>query len=48
VKDNFIDALSAIDQELVKTAVGSQRFQQCFFENCQKQEIADYVRSLLG
>ncbi|CDT13497.1 MULTISPECIES: RpiB/LacA/LacB family sugar-phosphate isomerase [Vibrio] len=47
VKDNFIDSLRAIDQDLVKTAVGSPRFQQCFFDNCQNQEIADYVRSLL-
>ncbi|MDN3702457.1 RpiB/LacA/LacB family sugar-phosphate isomerase [Vibrio artabrorum] len=48
VKDNFIDSLRAIDQELVKTAVGSSRFQQCFFDNCQNQDIADYVRSILG
>ncbi|NOJ08569.1 RpiB/LacA/LacB family sugar-phosphate isomerase [Vibrio splendidus] len=47
VKDNFIDSLRAIDQELVKTAVGSKRFQQCFFDNCQNQDIADYVRSVL-
>ncbi|MEZ8611758.1 RpiB/LacA/LacB family sugar-phosphate isomerase [Vibrio sp. 10N.222.51.C8] len=47
VKNNFIDSLRAIDQDLVKTAVGSERFQQCFFEHCQNQEIVDYVRSLL-
>ncbi|MBE8565269.1 RpiB/LacA/LacB family sugar-phosphate isomerase [Vibrio sp. OPT20] len=47
VKDNFIDSLRAIDQELVKTAVGSERFQQCLFDHCQDPEIADYVRSLL-
>ncbi|WP_299694269.1 RpiB/LacA/LacB family sugar-phosphate isomerase [uncultured Vibrio sp.] len=48
VKDNFIDSLRAIDQELVKTAVGSPRFQQCLFDNGQDQNIADYVRSLLN
>jgi len=47
VKDNFIDSLRAIDQELVKTAVGSERFQQCLFDHCQDSDIADYVRSLL-
>ncbi|PTP45085.1 RpiB/LacA/LacB family sugar-phosphate isomerase [Vibrio splendidus] len=47
VKDNFIDSLRAIDQELVKTAVGSERFQQCLFDHCQDPDIADYVRSLL-
>ena len=47
VKDNFIDSLRAIDQDLVKTAVGSERFQQSFFDHCQTPDIADYVRSLL-
>ncbi|MEZ8491532.1 RpiB/LacA/LacB family sugar-phosphate isomerase [Vibrio splendidus] len=47
VKDNFIDSLRSIDQELVKTAVGSERFQQCLFDHCQNPDIADYVRSLL-
>ncbi|MEZ8346330.1 RpiB/LacA/LacB family sugar-phosphate isomerase [Vibrio splendidus] len=47
VKDNFIDSLRAIDQELVKTAVGSERFQQFLFDHCQDPDIADYVRSLL-
>ncbi|WP_017091730.1 RpiB/LacA/LacB family sugar-phosphate isomerase [Vibrio splendidus] len=47
VKDNFIDSLRAIDQEIVKTAVGSERFQQCLFDHCQDPDIADYVRSLL-
>ncbi|MDN2667114.1 RpiB/LacA/LacB family sugar-phosphate isomerase [Vibrio sp. 14N.309.X.WAT.E.F5] len=47
VKDNFIDSLRAIDQDLVKTAVSSERFQQCFFEHCQNPDIADYVRSVL-
>lgn len=46
VKDNYIDSLKAIDPELVKTAVGSERFQNCFFEHCQVPEIAEYVRSI--
>lgn len=48
VKDNYLDTLRAMDQELVKTAVGGSRFQECFFTNCQSAEIAEYVRSLIG
>jgi ribose 5-phosphate isomerase RpiB len=46
-KDNYLDTLKSIDQELVKTAVTGERFQQAFFENCQVPEIADYVNALL-
>lgn len=48
VKDNYLDTLRAMDQELVKTAVSGERFQACFFENCQNDEIAEYVRSLVS
>jgi len=48
VKDNYLDTLRAIDPELVKTAVSGQRFQQCFFENCQNKEIEAFVREILG
>jgi ribose 5-phosphate isomerase RpiB len=47
-KDNIVDSLRAIDQDLVKTAVGSARFQQCFFDHCQDAELEAYVRSLLN
>lgn len=47
VKDNYLDTLKSIDQELVKTAVSGERFQKCFFENCQDDEIAAYVKSLI-
>lgn len=47
VKDSYLDTLRAMDQELVKTAVGGSRFQECFFTNCQSAEIAEYVRSLI-
>lgn len=47
VKDGYLDAMRAIDQELVKTAVSGARFQECFFTHCQQPEIAAYVRSLL-
>lgn len=47
VKDNYLDTLRSIDQELVRTAVSGPRFQECFFNHCQKTDIADYVKSLL-
>lgn len=48
VKDNYLDSLRAIDQTLVKTAVSGERFQACFFENCQDEAIKTYVESLLA
>ncbi|MEZ9914104.1 hypothetical protein BCS93_11610 [Vibrio breoganii] len=44
---DVVSSLRAIDQELVKQAVGSAHFQECFFSNCQDSEIAEYVRSLI-
>lgn len=46
-KDNLVDSFKAIDQALVKTAVGGERFQKAFFDNCQDAEIAAYVKSLI-
>ena len=43
---DYLDGLKALDQELVKTAVTGERFQACFFEHCQDQALADYVRSV--
>lgn len=48
VKENYLDTLKSIDQELVRTAVTGERFQQCFFEHNQDKEIEAYVRSLLS
>ncbi|AEF53510.1 RpiB/LacA/LacB family sugar-phosphate isomerase [Marinomonas posidonica] len=47
MKENYIDTLKAMDQDLVKTAVTGERFQKCLFENGQNPEIEAYVRSLL-
>lgn len=44
---DYLDGLKALDQELIKTAVTGERFQACFFEHCQDQALADYVRSVL-
>lgn len=48
MKDNYLDTLKAIDQNLVRTAVSGERFQDCFFNHCQDDAIADYVKSLLS
>lgn len=47
VSKDIVASLQAIDQELVKQAVGSAQFQECFFANCQVPEIAEYVKSLI-
>lgn len=47
VKENYLDTLKAIDPELVKTAVSGERFQHCFFDNCQDDEIKAFVTSVL-
>lgn len=44
---DYLTGLKRIDQSLVKTAVSGQRFQECFFENSQNQELTDYVTSLI-
>jgi ribose 5-phosphate isomerase B len=41
----LLEGLKALDPELIKTAVGGERFQSCFFEHCQDQELADFVQS---
>lgn len=43
----FIEALKAIDPELVKQAIGGQRFQDCFFKNSQDAELTAYIKSLI-
>jgi len=48
VKENYLDTLKSIDQDLVKAAVAGERFQSCLFENSQVDEISAYVKSLLG
>lgn len=44
----FLEGLKSLDQELVKTAVGGERFQACLFEHGQDAEIEAYVRSVIS
>lgn len=45
---SFLEGLKAIDPELVKAAVGGERFQKCFFDNGQDAEIEAFVRQVLA
>ncbi|MFZ7164479.1 RpiB/LacA/LacB family sugar-phosphate isomerase [Avibacterium paragallinarum] len=48
VAKDYLDTLRSIDPELVKTAVSGERFQQCFFDNCQDDAIRAYVTEVLN
>ncbi|EFE95261.1 RpiB/LacA/LacB family sugar-phosphate isomerase [Serratia odorifera] len=47
MKDDYLATLRAIDPELVKTAVGGERFQRCLFEHGKKPEIVAFVKDVL-
>lgn len=47
VAKDFLEGIKALDQELVKGAVGGERFQKCLFENAKNQDVVAYVKSLL-
>ncbi|SUT90449.1 RpiB/LacA/LacB family sugar-phosphate isomerase [Actinobacillus lignieresii] len=48
IKDDYLEVLQSIDTELLKVAVGSKQFQECFFAHCQVPEIELFVRKLLS
>ncbi|MFM2480449.1 RpiB/LacA/LacB family sugar-phosphate isomerase [Celerinatantimonas sp. YJH-8] len=48
VAKDYLEGLKALDPELVKTAVGGERFQSCFLENSQDAALTDFVRSVLA
>ena len=45
---DYLEGLKAIDPELVKQAVGGERFQKAFFDNAQDEAIVAYVKEVLG
>lgn len=47
-RDNLVDILKDLDQDLVKGAVAGQKFKDLFFTNCKNDEIAEYVKTLLA
>ncbi|ARU27724.1 RpiB/LacA/LacB family sugar-phosphate isomerase [Cellvibrio sp. PSBB006] len=44
----YLEGLKSLDPELVKTAVTGERFQACFFENCQDKTVLEFVNGVLG
>jgi ribose 5-phosphate isomerase B len=47
VSKDYLEGLKSIDTELLKTAVGGERFQACFFENSQDKELEEFIKYLL-
>ncbi|MDR1770485.1 MAG: RpiB/LacA/LacB family sugar-phosphate isomerase [Hungatella sp.] len=45
---DILTCLKGLDQELVKGAVGGEKFGELFFTNCKDESIAEYVKSLLA
>lgn len=45
---DFMDVLRNIDQDFLKGAIAEESFPEMFFANCQDEEIAAYIRKLLG
>ena len=45
---DLITCLKGIDQELVKGDLAGKHFRELFFANCKDQEIAAYVRGIVG
>ncbi|TCK92724.1 ribose 5-phosphate isomerase RpiB [Natranaerovirga hydrolytica] len=45
---DLLTILKNIDQEFLKTAISGPKFQEYFFANCQDQEVADYLKSVLN
>jgi len=41
----LLDGLKALDAELVKQAVGGERFQACFFAHCQDDDLRAFVKA---
>ena len=44
---DMLTVLKGVDQDLLKTAISGDRFQEYFFPNCKDDAMADYLRGLL-
>lgn len=47
INKDIISALKSLDEEYVKVAISGERFQECFFKNCQDKELHEYISSLI-
>lgn len=44
----MMDIMREIDQDLLKAAVSGERFEEYFYVNCRDEEMAGYIKELLG
>lgn len=44
---DMMTILKQIDQDFLKETIAGEKFQEYFFANCQVEEIADYIKSVL-
>jgi ribose 5-phosphate isomerase B len=47
IAKNYLEALNAIDEELILTAIGGEVFQKCFFENAKDEKLIAFVKQKL-
>ena len=45
---DMMTILKTIDQEFLKQTISGEKFQEYFFANCQNDEIANYLKSVLA
>ena len=45
---DMMTILKNIDQDFLKTAISGEKFQEYFFANCQDEEMAAYIKSVLA
>ena len=48
IKQDLVEILKQLDQDLVKGAVAGEKFKELFFANCKCDKIKDYVSTLLN
>ena len=46
IKQDLVEVLKELDQDLVKGAVAGEKFEELFFANCKNEKIAEYVKTL--
>ena len=46
LKQDLVEILKNLDQDLVKGAVAGEKFEELFFANCKDDKIAEYVKTL--
>ena len=46
LKQDLVEVLKELDQDLVKGAVAGEKFEELFFANCKDEKIAEYVKTL--